>query len=141
MQTAGPAAGPYDRAPMSRTALARVALAASLILPGLAGCAAAGDPVGCAGGGAAAWNRLRGPSGTGAAADDGRVACPAAIGPDAGAVRARPFPQGFSSPVPGGDRVFLTGLEGGRIWLRTEGQLWRFGPEEERAGAQGRAGD
>lgn len=75
---------------------------------------------------AAAWNRFRGPNGTGIAA--GRY--PAAIGPDQGVVWKRAFPEGFSSPALARDRLFLTGVEDERLFTyavdRESGAtLWR----------------
>ena len=45
--------------------------------------------------GAAAWNRFRGPNGTGLA----NGAYPEEIGPDEGVLWEREFPDGHSSPV------------------------------------------
>ena len=75
----------------------------------------------------AAWNRFRGPNGTGIASGGGY---PAEIGPDAGVLWKREFPAGFSSPVLAGDRLFLTGVEDERLFTyavdRASGEtLWR----------------
>ena len=60
----------------------------------------------------AAWNRFRGPNGTGLAAGE----YPVAIGPDAETVWMRGFPRGSSSPVLSRELVFLTGIEGERLF-------------------------
>ena len=56
----------------------------------------------------AAWNRFRGPNGTGIA-ESGTY--PAEIGPDKNVLWATAIPPGHSSPVLSAERVFLTGLE------------------------------
>lgn len=56
----------------------------------------------------AAWNRFRGPNGTGLAAGS----YPAEIGPEENVRWVRPLPPGHSSPVLSRARVFLTALEG-----------------------------
>ena len=59
--------------------------------------------------GAAAWNRFRGPNGTGMAPDG---SYPAEIGPEQGVLWKCALPPGHSSPVLSRKRVFLTALEG-----------------------------
>ena len=76
--------------------------------------------------GAAVWNRYRGPNGTGIA--EGHY--PARIGPETKAVWKRGFPAGYSSPILGRERIFLTGLEEERLFTyaldRETGEtLWR----------------
>src|SRR5262245_38085814 len=59
--------------------------------------------------GAAAWNRFRGPNGTGVAASG---SYPAEIGPGEHVLWECALPPGRSSPVLSRERVFLTALEG-----------------------------
>lgn len=61
--------------------------------------------------GAAEWSRFRGPNGSSVAAD---AKPPVQPGADNLAWQA-PLPPGLSSPVIAGGRVFLTGLENGRL--------------------------
>lgn len=61
--------------------------------------------------GPAAWNRFRGPNGTGIAAG----AFPAEIGPAEHVLWVRELPPGRSSPVLSAKRVFLTALEGEQL--------------------------
>lgn len=60
-------------------------------------------------GGTAAWNRFRGPNGTGIAAGG---PYPTEIGPDENVAWVVPVPAGNSSPVLDEEQVYLTGLEG-----------------------------
>ncbi len=74
----------------------------------------------------AAWNRYRGPNGTGIA----RGSYPATIGPEAKTRWVCDFPAGFSSPILSRNKVFLTGLEGEQLFTyaldRETGEtLWR----------------
>jgi len=62
--------------------------------------------------GAAAWNRFRGPNGTGIAASG---SFPAEIGPEQHVVWRSALPPGRSSPVLSRARVFLTALEGDEL--------------------------
>ena len=59
----------------------------------------------------AAWNRFRGPNGTGIAEGE----YPAQIGPEADTLWMRSFPSGGSSPVLSHELVFLTGIENDRL--------------------------
>ena len=74
----------------------------------------------------AAWDRFRGPNGTGIAAGT----YPAEIGPESGVLWKRPFPAGHSSPVLTGRLLVLTGVEDERLFTyaldRDTGEtLWR----------------
>ena len=60
---------------------------------------------------AADWSRFRGPNGTGVA-EAARL--PSDFGPDKKVVWKVTLPEGHSSPVFAGDRIFLTGAEGGK---------------------------
>lgn len=53
------------------------------------------------------WPQFRGPGGTGIA--EGGVAVPLEFGPDRNLLWKTPLPEGHSSPVIWGDRIFLTG--------------------------------
>ena len=53
------------------------------------------------------WSRFRGPNGSGVSETKG---LPAEFGPDKNVVWKVELPQGFSSPIIHGDRIFLTGL-------------------------------
>src|SRR5579864_6854600 len=59
---------------------------------------------------AADWSQFRGPNGSGVS-DATRL--PVQFGPDKNVVWKTPVPFGHSSPVIGGDLIFLTGAEGG----------------------------
>src|SRR5262245_51945587 len=63
------------------------------------------------GDGAAAWNRFRGPNGTGVASGS----YPAEIGPKEHVLWLRELPPGRSSPILSKERVFLTALEGEKL--------------------------
>ncbi len=63
--------------------------------------------------GGAAWNRFRGPNGTGIAE---RGTYPEALGPETNVLWERAFPEGHSSPVLDAERVFLTGVEDERLF-------------------------
>ena len=72
------------------------------------------------------WNQFRGPNGSGVAAD---AQPPADIGPENLAWKI-PLPAGLSSPSLSADRVFLTGVEDGRLvtlaFEKSTGKLaWR----------------
>lgn len=76
---------------------------------------------------ATGWNRFRGPNGSGVAPSHWQP--PIQIDAACEAWRV-PVPSGLSSPVIGGDRVFLTGVENGRLFTlafdRETGALaWR----------------
>ncbi|MSR63292.1 MAG: hypothetical protein EXS08_12690 [Planctomycetes bacterium] len=60
------------------------------------------------GDGAAAWNRFRGPNGSGIASGS----YPAEIGPAQGVRWSQALPPGHSSPILSAKRVFVTALEG-----------------------------
>ena len=53
------------------------------------------------------WSRFRGPNGSGISETKG---LPAEFGPDKNVVWKVELPQGYSSPIIHGDRIFLTGL-------------------------------
>jgi outer membrane protein assembly factor BamB len=59
---------------------------------------------------AADWSRFRGPNGSGVGEATG---LPKQFGPEKNVVWRTPVPFGHSSPVIGGDLIFLTGAEGG----------------------------
>ncbi|MFT5050747.1 MAG: outer membrane protein assembly factor BamB [Chlamydiales bacterium] len=61
----------------------------------------------------AAWNRFRGPNGTGIAAGTGY---PAQLGPETNVLWKREFPPGFSSPALSAERLFLTALDEERLF-------------------------
>ena len=63
-------------------------------------------------GGLSEWNRFRGPNGTGL----GQGSYPAAVGPEQGVIWKRPFAQGHSSPVFSSEVMFLTGVEGEKLF-------------------------
>src|SRR3954465_13777868 len=76
----------------------------------------------------AAWPQFRGPAGTGVAPDDQKP--PTEIGPDTNVKWKVPVPGGPSSPVGGGDKLFLTAFEDGKLltiaYRRADGkELWR----------------
>src|SRR5580704_6671880 len=56
------------------------------------------------------WSQFRGPNGSG---DGDAVQLPSEFGPDKNVVWKPAVPFGHSSPVIGGDLIFLTGAEGG----------------------------
>lgn len=76
---------------------------------------------------ATGWSRFRGPNGTGvAAAED----LPTELGPDKNVVFRRALPSGHSSPVLAGRSIFLTALDGDRLFTycldATDGAVrWR----------------
>ena len=87
----------------------------------------AGERGGSASAGAAAWNRFRGPNGTGLASGT----YPEEIGPDEGVLWVREFPEGHSSPVLDAQQVYLTGLEGEALFTyalaRDSGETrWKY---------------
>ena len=53
------------------------------------------------------WSRFRGPNGSGISETKG---LPAEFGPDKNVVWKVDLPQGYSSPIVSGDRIFVTGL-------------------------------
>jgi outer membrane protein assembly factor BamB len=55
----------------------------------------------------AEWSRFRGPNGSGLSETTG---LPAEFGPDRNVIWKTELPQGFSSPIVHGNRIFLTGL-------------------------------
>ncbi len=72
------------------------------------------------------WSRFRGPNGSGVSATKG---LPAEFGPDKNVIWKTPLPQGFSSPVIHGNRIFLTGRRDEQLLTmavdRTSGKiLW-----------------
>ena len=75
-----------------------------------------------------AWPQFRGPSGSGVAPEGARP--PTQIGPDTNVRWKAAVPPGASSPVIAGDRLFLTGFDGGKpltlAYRRADGaELWR----------------
>lgn len=76
---------------------------------------------------ASSWNQFRGPNGSGVEPSDWSP--PIQIGPEVEAWRA-PVPKGISSPVVGGNRIFITGVDGDQLvtlaFDRETGKLaWR----------------
>ena len=77
--------------------------------------------------GAVEWSRFRGPNGTGVNETSG---LPVEIGPDQNMVWKTALPPGYSSPVIGGNRIFVTAFEGKKLLLvcldRASGKiLWQ----------------
>jgi hypothetical protein len=58
------------------------------------------------------WSRFRGPNGSGVG---DATHLPTEFGPEKNVVWKTQVPLGFSSPVIGGDLIFLTGAEGGAL--------------------------
>jgi outer membrane protein assembly factor BamB len=82
----------------------------------------------------AVWPQFRGPGGRGLAAGAG--ALPAEIGPDTNVVWKTALPPGHSSPVIGGDRIYLTAADGEKLLTlaleRASGKvLWKAEAEHE----------
>ena len=76
---------------------------------------------------AADWPRFRGPNGSGVAETTG---LPAEFGPGKNVVWKTALGAGHSSPVVSGDRIFLTAVEGDRLYTvclsrQTGKELWR----------------
>lgn len=63
-------------------------------------------------GGTPAWNRFRGPNGSGVVETDG---LPAEIGPAKNVKWKTPLPPGHSSPIIAGSRIFLTAIDRERL--------------------------
>lgn len=105
-----------------RLPLLSARLSSALLAAGLAVCSlSAQDPQA-----ASAWNRFRGPNGTGLA--EGKYATK--IGPDEGVLWKRAFPPGHSSPVFSQKLLFLTGVEDDKLYTyavdRADGAtVWR----------------
>lgn len=83
-----------------------------------------------------AWDRFRGPNGSGLAAD---AAIPEEFGPETNVAWRTPLPPGVSSPVFGRTSIFLTGFEGDKLITfsldRATGRIqWRREIRRERAG-------
>ena len=94
----------------------RLTLAAAVVSAGLA---PAGGP--------AAWPQFRGPAGAGVAAGQKP---PATFGLTENLAWQVEVPAGFSAPVVWGDKLFLTGFAGGKLYTlaynRADGkELWR----------------
>ncbi len=73
------------------------------------------------------WNRFRGPNGDGHVAE---AVIPTSFGPDENVVWKSTLPKGFSSPVLGEGRIFLTAEEDKQLYTicldRSDGhELWR----------------
>jgi len=58
------------------------------------------------------WARFRGPNGSGVAEVTG---LPVEFGPTRNVIWKTDLPQGYSSPIVSGDRIFLTGIRDGRL--------------------------
>lgn len=58
------------------------------------------------------WSRFRGPNGSGLSETPG---LPAEFGPDRNVIWKTDLPQGYSSPIVHGDRIFLTGFRADRL--------------------------
>jgi outer membrane protein assembly factor BamB len=76
--------------------------------------------------GTSEWNRFRGPNGTGLA----NGTYPAKVGPAQNVIWKRAFPEGHSSPVCSSKLLFLTGVEGEKLYTyavhRADGSTaWR----------------
>jgi outer membrane protein assembly factor BamB len=74
-----------------------------------------------------AWSRFRGPNGTGIAETTG---LPAEFGPSKNVLWKTPVPPGHSSPVLTDNRIFLTAVEGDKLFVlafdRADGkEVWR----------------
>jgi len=65
-----------------------------------------------AGGATDEWSRFRGPNGSGVADVSG---LPAEFGPTRNVIWKTDLPQGFSSPVVSGGRIYLTGFRDGKL--------------------------
>jgi outer membrane protein assembly factor BamB len=92
----------------------------SLLVVGFASAVTAAEPP--------AWPQFRGPGGSGVAPEGAKP--PTRIGPDINVKWKVAVPPGASSPVIVGDRLFLTGFEGGKLFTlayrRADGaELWR----------------
>src|SRR6516162_123062 len=92
----------------------------SLLVVGFASAVTAAEPP--------AWPQFRGPGGSGVAPEGAKP--PTRIGPDANVKWKVAVPPGASSPVIAGDRLFLTGYEGGKLltlaYRVSDGaELWR----------------
>jgi outer membrane protein assembly factor BamB len=59
------------------------------------------------------WSRFRGPNGSGLSTTTG---LPTEFGPSLNFLWETELPQGFSSPVVSGDRIFLTGFKDEKLW-------------------------
>src|SRR3954465_10527622 len=75
-----------------------------------------------------AWPQFRGPGGAGVAPEGAKP--PVRLGPDTNVRWKVAAPPGVSSRVVAGDRLFLTGFEGGKLvplaYRRADGALlWR----------------
>jgi outer membrane protein assembly factor BamB len=75
-----------------------------------------------------AWSQFRGPGG--AAVVVGNAVLPTEIGPKQYVVWKTPLPAGLSSPVVHGDRVFVTGVQGEKLFTigldrKTGRERWR----------------
>jgi outer membrane protein assembly factor BamB len=75
-----------------------------------------------------AWPQFRGPAGSGVAPETAKL--PTEIGPSKNVKWKIAVPAGASSPIIAGDRLFLTGFEGGKLFTlayrRADGaELWR----------------
>ncbi len=70
------------------------------------------------------WSRFRGPNGSGISNSKG---LPAEFGPDKNVIWKVDLPQGYSSPIIHGDRIFLTGLRDDKLVTmavdRTNGKI------------------
>ncbi len=83
---------------------------------------------------AADWAQFRGPNASGVSADTG---LPVEFGPQKNLVWRTPLPPGHSSPAVSGDRIYVTGWEGNKLYTicleRSSGKiLWRREMERPR---------
>ena len=83
-----------------------------------------------------AWDRFRGPNGSGRAAG---ASVPEEFGPGTNVVWRTPLPEGLSSPVFGADSIFVTGFDADKLVTfalgRATGRIrWRREIARERAG-------
>lgn len=74
------------------------------------------------------WNQFRGPNATGAVAETQPL--PAEVGPDKQVIWKTPLPPGHSSPVLDDERIYLTAVEGEKLYTialdrKTGKELWR----------------
>lgn len=95
----------------------RSLLAAALCAAGLLAQEAGNSP----------WDRFRGPNGSGMAAGGSYAA---KVGPEQGVIWKRAFPEGHSSPIFSATRLFLTAVEGDKLWTyaldkETGETVWR----------------
>src|SRR5262245_30306215 len=81
------------------------------------------------------WSRFRGPNGSGLSDTKG---LPTEFGPTINVIWKVELPQGYSSPIVSGDRIFLTGLQDERLVTicldrKTGKVLWQHEAPRDRA--------